>query len=796
MLSLFGSVKKTLLTVVLLAMLPALCIIVYSGLENRERTIRQTVATGRDIVRGVAFAMRSVTESTLSMLVALEHLEEVQHMDPYGARSVFRAVIQQTSFYGNLALLDADGRVLASARPENEAEILARHPGARQALQSGEAQLGDAWGGAAGGSGYLGFAYPVRGFSGAQAGPVKGVIVGGIRASAYGLKLPESALPDGAVLLLVDGGGVSFLRHPDNGSTFTPADAAAMRRVFAETRDPQGELRLALPDSGRQLVLFRRLFSDDASRPYMNVLLVMPEASVEMIGNQLLVGNLLLLGFACIFALSFMHFLGEVTIINPIKILLDTARRLRRGDMAARANLPALRGEIGSLAETFNDMARDLEAREQERIQAMRVSDDNNIAKGEFLAAMSHAIRTPMNSVIGVSYLLMRMELSPRQYSYINRIYTSANTLLGIINDILDFSNIETGRFTIDRLPFELADVLTSTVALNAQKAQERGLDLRMSIAPSTPGHLLGDPLRLSQILTNLISNAVKFTEQGSIVVTCGPSEGGPPCAGQSSTPSGGERRRLVFTVEDTGIGMTAEQVQRLFSSFSQADDTISRRYGGSGLGLVISRQLVALMEGDIDVESEYGRGTRMSFTACFGILPDHAGLMPEKARAGEPAVRPGVDGEVAGGMLRGMSVLLVEDNPVNQEIAAELLRGAGASVCLAGNGREALERLQRTGDPFTFVLMDVSMPVMDGYEATRAIRSMPEHKDLPIIAMTAHALAEERAQCLAAGMNEHIAKPLNIDAFFTTIAGCLNLSCPLGSGTATAAPPAPPKDA
>jgi two-component system sensor histidine kinase/response regulator len=517
--------------------------------------------------------------------------------------------------------------------------------------------------------------------------------------------------------------------------------------------------------------------------------------------------------------------------------------------------------------------------------EAKIAAEDATKAKAEFLANMSHEIRTPMNAVIGLAHLCLKTELSTKQRDYVGKIHNAGTSLLSIINDILDFSKIEAGRLDIENVTFEIDTVMNNISTMVAQKIQDKGLELLFHVSSDIPHVVLGDPLRLGQVLINLLGNAVKFTERGEIRLI-----------GELLERTG-EKVKLRFSVKDTGIGMTKEQASRLFQAFSQADTSTSRKYGGTGLGLAISKRLVELMGGSIWVVSEPGSGSTFSFTGWFGlseatarkVVPTRLGslkvlvvddnaaareVLQEHLRAigaeielvasgteaiaavrradadrpfdvllldwrmpeldgVETARRIRVDGslksmpaivivtafgrdevrgeaELAGinGFLikpvnqstlinvlaeifapehmmaareavkataydlNGLRVLLAEDNAINQQIAVELLEGVGVSVDVADNGREAVEKLLASaGDlPYDAVLMDLQMPEMDGYQATARIRAEPRLANLPIIAMTAHAMAEERDRCLAAGMNAHVAKPIDPELLYRTL--------------------------
>ena len=369
--------------------------------------------------------------------------------------------------------------------------------------------------------------------------------------------------------------------------------------------------------------------------------------------------------------------------------------------------------------------------------------------KSQFLANMSHEIRTPMNAIIGLSELGMQMRAAPPVDDYLSKIFGTASGLLGIINDLLDFSKIEAGKLHIENVSFDLAALVKRQVDLLAPKAAQKQLALEVRIAKDVPSRVSGDPLRIGQVLANLLSNAIKFTPHGSVNVSI------------SAKDSGNGQAVVRFVIKDTGIGISPEHQKLLYQPFTQADGSTTREYGGTGLGLAICKQLVQMMGGEIDCDSTLGHGSTFSFQIQFGV-PAATSSAYQSIELAMPT-RPEV--------LAGASVLLVEDNPVNQLVAREVLRRAQLQVTVASHGAEAVSILQASPDGFDAVLMDVQMPTMDGYEATQRIRNDLKMESLPIIAMTAHVFEIEKQRCLDAGMNAHIAKPFHSD----TVLGVLS---------------------
>lgn len=888
-------IRRYLNLILAISIVPIAIAIIYSGVIARDYDLNEIQLTMREELHQLAVQQELFIQDTDFMLFTLTQLSDIREANIEVASKILQSVVEHSQFYENILMTDATGKVLTAARGFEPNVTLGNTSAFSGAYFSQYVEVSDVRHDPFTSSRVLPQSRLLRDLN----GNVQLIFFANISANNPFLEFEHLSLLDGSEVSLLDQHGnvvYSYASGGRNKGVESP-EAHAVWDHLAGVGETKGSTRLKI--YGKEYLAFYERVRVAGMYNQLTLQAFVPLDSIYAQANKNIFYRLGLLALATCAAFIMNWFISRTTLTAPIYRLINSAQAMAAGDLSARIYNTNLQGEIGELANTFNAMAKAIEERNYDLVNSKLTADADNKAKNDFLSRMSHSIRTPMNSILGMSYLALKTELTDKQRGYITKIFGAANSLLGIINDILDFSKIETGSLSIDIRPFSMEDLFISTSSLLQQKADEKGIKLTFVAGHDVPATLLGDQLRLGQVILNIANNALKFTERGRVTVSCS----------LNYLDLDTRKACLVFHIEDTGIGMTQEQKSKLFTAFTQADGSTTRKFGGTGLGLTITKHIIGLMQGEIAISSEPGKGTTVCFSTLLDLPADYAidhgtkilknrrilvvdsigetgrlmrellrhlgadagrvytaseafaklqkhnsanteksyeivildssledtnvieciqTINDELALAAVPAtvvladasqkdlsgkarkaggtgiiyrpfepnalaqllalLAPGVNhifyeqqpnqlretvhGAEENNDISGLTVLLAEDNPINQQIVIELLESAGATALTADNGQEALDVLrQKAAGTIDIVLMDLEMPVMNGYDASVLIRKLPEHKDIPIIAMTAHAMNEELQKCLEYGMDDRITKPIDVNIFYKTIA-------------------------
>jgi signal transduction histidine kinase/ActR/RegA family two-component response regulator len=735
-----GSIRKLLAFILLVALAPNLGIIVWSNLRHGRQEMERAGVKAREVADGLGRDCERLLEGLARTLEAMAAAPSIRSLQPEPAGQYLATMLAESPDVAALHLLDARGAVLAAKGRSLGGDLAALAEAARNrngvVLSSAAADRGMV---------LLALAVP---------GPNErsgGVLVAGVARRVVERALERPDLPEGSAVILLDGAGRLLAGR---GSGLPGAGQPLRRDLWDRIAATDDEVSFAEPGREENPALYtvRPICPSGQALPCLRLLLGVPEASVLAEVRRGLALDLTLAGGVWALSLAAASVAGYYTLDRTLRRIVATTDRLRQGDLAARTGLPPAAGSLGVLAAAVDRMAASLDSAmaarlrlEQDLTAARDAAEAASRAKGEFLANMSHEIRTPLNGILGMLDILRGNGLNPEQAQYAATAAACGEHLLALLSDVLDLSRLDAGRLMLCNAPFSPRAVLEGVAAVFAPACAAKGVTFTLDLDPSLPAAVEGDSARVRQVLFNLAGNAVKFTGTGQVGL-----------AAWARPARGGAAADLVFVVSDTGPGIADADLAKVFRRFTQADGTLTRQHQGAGLGLAIVQRVVRLLGGTLAMDSSPGQGT----SAYFALRLRTAPALAEVARPAPAGPR------------RCLRVLVAEDDPVNQVAVQIILKRLGHRPTCVENGRQAVEALAR--EPFDCVLMDIQMPVMDGLAATRAIRSDPtlaHAARIPVVALTAHAMAGDRERFLASGLDRYLAKPFSMNALAELLA-------------------------
>ncbi|MDR2051623.1 MAG: Hpt domain-containing protein [Deltaproteobacteria bacterium] len=734
------SILAVIYFILALSLAPAAALLGLSIMDSRERLLSGMEKNLARHIDQLALRQEAVLQNIRAFTASLRAVSGAGEADRAFFGAIFAGLFPENGIYDNAFISNAEGTVFASARNFRPGVNI----GASGIFKAAGTSRAFSWAGLGvdpfTGSMVLPLAEPILD----EEGRMLALIVVSVKKFFLSHLIRGMPLLPGATLTALDENGAVVDMYPPV-ELDDPEDWSALRLVIQEQWEKigaaeaeQGFLDSLDMEGETVLGVYRRVAIPGRESPFLTLFLDLPASMFQYEANHLLMRGLLLALLSMFTALAEIWLLGRLGFLRPVNTLMLMVRRLSAGRPWHRA-ASGLTGDFMLLLSSVDSMAASLEKRSQDLIAARHEAFAANRIKNEFLANMSHGVRGPMNAIISMAYLILKMDLGPKEKAYLEKIYGAANSLLGIINDILDFSRMESGQFNLEKVPFFINEVLENTVGLLRAKVGEKNVRLTFSVSPEVPAVMLGDPLRLGQVLVKLIDNAIKFTEEGDIQVTC------------SLLGKDRDKALLSLQVRDTGIGMNSEQLGRLFQPFTQADGSATRKFGGTGLGLIICKRLVEFMDGSINLSSSPGRGTTAEARVSLGVPSDD-------------------DLEIKRLSIRfiGLPVLLIDEGREAGQILEAQLRALGLLTDCARTPREGFDLLVRRDriSPYRLVFVDINMLGLDGLELTRHIlRELDLEHEPPVMLTSSSSFSRElEKKCKDAGAVALVRKPLAKD--------------------------------
>lgn len=725
-----GSIKRKLIWLVLLATLPVFLVLLWTGIQERNDEILLAQHDTTIFLRGFSEIQRRITDSTRTLLRTTAESPGIKRLDPKESHKILASLLKANPMYSNVMLVNYKGDVVVMGKGKVERLNFADRRQFRKAIQTGKFSYGEFVTGKHSGKWIFPFGMPVVSGS----GKTVGALIIGISLDHYATAFDNTNFPAGSFLGACDHNGIRIFRHPSvEGVTI---GKPIKKYFFDQVKDQKhpGTLAGKMTEGVYRIIAYDPLRLEPDATPYMYMFMGLDRSQVLGRADHNFFLRMLVSILSFCIAAGGAWFMGWQSIARNINKLSYAAKQLARGKEHVSSNINYADGELGELARSFDTMSRVLQKREADLYAAKRTAESASKAKDEFLANISHEVRTPLNGVMGMLQLLQETKLDDEQESLLATAYQLSRNLLKVLNDLLEFITAGSGKMQVHKEAFDLKSLVEQCRNVFQLQAEEKGIDFQVTISPDAQGMYVSDVGRIRQIFLNLLGNAIKFTQEGGVYVDvfCQPY----PHA---------DTVRLFFSIRDSGVGIPDDKLEYVFDAFTQVDGSLSRKYKGTGLGLPIVKRLLRLLSGNCTIESEQGKGTTIIFSVPVGV--EHMSMEP--LFSSPPVVS------------KALTVLLVEDEEINRLMAKRLLEHMGHSVICAENGQRCLELLDK--HPVDVILMDVQMPVLDGLQATEAIRTSSKfaaYATVPIIALSAHAAEQDKENALVAGVDYYLTKP------------------------------------
>lgn len=741
------SLRARLFILATLAVLPAVVLISYTAIQQQKVATESTQEQASKLASLIARKHEDLTEKSRYLLTALSRVPSLLKPGPE-CHEILEQFLKGNPYYANIGVLDPKGMAYCSGLPMDKPIDLSFRSYFQRAVQTGEFSIGDYIVGKITGKPSINFAYPVYN----KKKKLLAVLYVALDLGWLNKIYLSKNIPDKFMFVIMDKNGTILVKQPED-SEWVGKNVAETKLFDAMRKNETGNIEFEGFDHTERIFSYSRLGHDSINEGQVYFAIGLPKESVIAAANPILGGKFVIIFISLLATFSIIWLGSHILVLRSIQSILDAIKKIKAGDLTARTGICGKKDEISQLACEFDEMAsclhgqiRQRERTEEEMRQARDAADAASRAKSDFVAHMSHEIRTPIGAILGFSELLQDQDVPEQlRHQYIKTVHRNADHLLQLVDGILDLSKIEAGVWDINKYSFSLVSELAFLYRTHFSLALAKKLDFKIEIVGKIPSVICSDQLRLHQILTNLVTNAIKFTERGHVELQV-----------KYFAESG--KDFVSFVIRDSGKGLTTAQLQKIFNPFVQGDSSLERKHGGAGLGLYLSKRFAEGLGGKVEIlESVPGKGTTFEVVIETGPLQNVSWVTEADFLEGLKVTRTN---SVKAQVLNGFSILAIEDNLDNQVLLTRLLTARGATVDVADSADVGISKAM--SGHYDIVLMDIQLPGMDGLEATQRLRANGFNQ--PIVALTAHAMKGERERCLQGGCDEYATKPVQIN--------------------------------